>query len=1007
MVSNESFKNRRPPSLTEPQGPHIGCAESYANMSGKIHALAPTFWARLFGVVGTPYRAIEIQARSLCIDRQQCVEQVAYEDIRGVCIESHLFWRRLIVETNTGQMLTFGGLNANAIVDFTKAFDTALANFRQAQQLIEVSRPALERCFEQVRGLVRGECYAARCLVESALAQIATLDIVLGLSVDLLPPEPTLHTKIEILKRFPNEYEELCADANEKFIDRELHTFADYFDTIEKNPLTEMQRRAVVTHEDNTLVIAGAGSGKTSVILAKTGYLLKRRLATPKQLLLLAFNKKAAQEMVDRIEERLHVKVEARTFHALGLSIIADVEGKKPSLSVLAEDIFRLQQFIQNCVTSLLEDQEHYATVISYFQSFFMPYKSHFDFEKIGDYWDYLKTKELRSLNGDLCRSFEECEIANFFSLQGIQYEYERPYEFDTATVEYRQYKPDFYLTDYGIYVEHFAVDENGNSPFDSGAQRYGEGVQWKRELHKAQKTKLVETYSYQKQQGTLLTELERNLKLLGVEFNPISPDEALRILRKNKRIDSLSEIAATFLGHFKGNGYTPDGLMAHAEQYGLSNPRLQAFIKLFEPILERYHASLAKTGELDFNDMIIRAARYVESGRYRSPFTCILVDEFQDISAGRAKLIQALAHQNRMYRLFCVGDDWQAIYRFAGSDIAIMRSFKEHFGFTATVKLDRTFRFNDKIESVASRFVLRNPAQIAKTVITQSKATAQTVFLHQPRHKDDLVIPKAISMIRDDAKRRGLRQANVMLLGRYQFEYDGLSLSELRSKAPELSFEVSTVHRAKGLEADYVIVLGLRKAVYGFPSEVADDPLLNVVLSSPEPFPHAEERRLFYVALTRARHAVHLIVDRVAPSAFVSELAGGDYQVSPPDGIVAPVHCPQCETGSLVQRTSPNGVFYSCTHYPFCTYKTRPCPQCGAGLMRLEDSHNKQVCTNEKCGHTERLCPNCRGGRLVERQGRYGPFLGCTNYMKGCRYTEKSASKPTLLRGQQRATRE
>lgn len=960
-------------------------------MSGKIHAIAPTFWARLFCLVGASYRAIEIQARSLHIDRQQCVEQVAYDDIRGVWIESHFFWRRLIVETNSGQTLRFGGLNANAIIGFTKAFDTALATFRQTQQLIEASRPALERCFEQVKGLIRGECYVARCLVESALAQIATLDTVLRLSVDLLPPESTLHTKIEILKRFPNEYEALCADANEKFIERELHTFVDYFDSIEKNPLTEMQRRAVVTHEDNTLVIAGAGSGKTSVILAKTGYLLKRRLATPEQLLLLAFNKKAAQEMADRIEERMHVKVEVRTFHSLGLSIIADVEGKKPSLSVLAEDIFRLRKFIQNCVTGLLEDPKYYATVISYFQSFFAPYKSHFDFEKIGEYFDYLKTNELRSLNGELCRSFEECEIANFLLFNGIKYEYERPYNFDTATVKYRQYKPDFYLSDYEIYLEHFAVDENGNSPFDSGIEKkYLKSMQWKRELHLAQNTKLIETYSYQKKQGILLKKLESILKSLGVNFNPISSGEALQILRKHKRIDSFSDIVTTFLDHFKGNGYTIDSLMALATQRGLSNLRFQAFIKLFKPILECYNAHLLKTGELDFNDMIIRAAHYVESGGYRSPFTCILVDEFQDISTGRAKLIKELTRQDRMHRLFCVGDDWQAIYRFAGSDIAIMRSFADHFGFTATVKLDWTFRFNDKIESVASKFVLSNPGQIPKIVMTQSQATNPSVFLHQPRHKDDLVIPRAISMIQDDAKRRGLPKTHVMLLGRYKFEYDGLSLSELRRKAPDVSFELSTVHRAKGLETDYVVLMGLRKAVYGFPSEIADDPLLNVVLSYPEPFPHAEERRLFYVALTRARHAVHLIADRVNPSAFAAELASGSYDVSLLDGMATPVYCPKCETGSLVQQTSSYGVFYSCTHYPFCTYKTRPCPQCGAGLMRLEVGHNKQICTNEKCRHTERLCPKCHSGRLVEREGRYGPFLGCTNYTKGCRYTQK-----------------
>lgn len=945
-------------------------------------------------MIGTPYRSIELQASFLRIEgRGRDDQHVPYENIRAVSLEHHRLWRRLVIETQAGHTREFGGLNAKAAATFGKAFEGALADFQQARYLVKAMRPALEACFLRVRPLIEGKHYVAHCHRETALAEIATLDTLLRLPADLLPDEPILRTKVEVLRQFSTDYKEVCAQANERFIGRELAAFADYFDTIEKNPLTERQRRAVVTHEDNTLVIAGAGSGKTSVILAKTGYLLKRRLAAPEQLLLLAFNRKAAQEMATRIEERLQTDVSVRTFHSLGLHIIAEVEGKKPSLSVLAEDASRLRQFIQSGIADLLNDPQHYATVIQYFQSFFAPYKSHADFETVGDYWDYLKTNELRSLQGDLCRSFEECEIANFLFLNGIRYEYERPYEFDTATVEHRQYKPDFFLTDYGIYLEHFAVDENGNSPFDTGEERhYAEGVQWKRELHAAQDTKLIETYSYQKRQGTLLTELGRSLQSLGVAFRPVSPDEALRVLREQKRIDAFSDMTATFLGHFKSNGYTTDGLMMHAAQYGLVSPRLQAFLKLFKPLLARYDAHLAQRGELDFNDMIIRAARYVESGRYRSPFTCILVDEFQDISVGRAKLIKALAGQDRANRLFCVGDDWQAIYRFSGSDIAIMRSFADHFGFTATVKLDRTFRFNDRIESVASRFVLSNPGQIAKTVTAESKEAAPAVFVHQPRQKGDLVVADAVGMIRDDAKRRSLSRATVMLLGRYQFEHDGLSLSQLQRQAPELSFEANTVHRAKGLEADYVIVLGLRKAVYGFPSEVADDPLLNVVLSSPEPFPHAEERRLFYVALTRARHAVHLIADRVAPSSFVSELASGDYDVSCPEGIATPVSCPECHTGLLVQRTSPHGVFYSCSHYPFCPYKARPCPQCGTGVMRLEKARNAQVCTNGRCHHTEQLCPICRTGRMVERRGKYGPFLGCTNYAKGCRHTEKLA---------------
>ncbi|MTV28710.1 AAA family ATPase, partial [Nitriliruptoraceae bacterium ZYF776] len=120
------------------------------------------------------------------------------------------------------------------------------------------------------------------------------------------------------------------------------------------------------------------------------------------------------------------------------------------------------------------------------------------------------------------------------------------------------------------------------------------------------------------------------------------------------------------------------------------------------------------------------RATGHVEAGRYRSPYRHILVDEFQDISLGRARLIKALKRQHPDARLFAVGDDWQSIYRFAGSDIHIMRNFGREFGGTfagtkdvhCTIDLGRTFRSVDKIALSAQKFVLRNPAQITKTVV-------------------------------------------------------------------------------------------------------------------------------------------------------------------------------------------------------------------------------------------------------------------------------------------------
>ncbi len=170
------------------------------------------------------------------------------------------------------------------------------------------------------------------------------------------------------------------------------------------------------------------------------------------------------------------------------------------------------------------------------------------------------------------------------------------------------------------------------------------------------------------------------------------------------------------------------------------------------------------------------------------------------------------------------------------------------------------------------------------------------------------------------------------------------------------------------------------------------DDPILNAVLSEKEEYPHAEERRLFYVALTRARHAVHLVVDRSSPSSFIFELTkyGGLIEFLGGTGFET-VNCPSCKTGELVQRTSQYGLFYGCTNYPLCEYKADACKKCGLGLLVNDRSKGYFTCINPRCSHIERPCPRCRTGRLVERKGKYGPFLGCTNYYgQGCKYTEQ-----------------
>ena len=784
------------------------------------------------------------------------------------------------------------------------------------------------------------------------------------------------------LREAPDQFRQA---ANQRYIENEKVQFKEFFDTLESNPLTEAQRLAVIAHEHNVLTIAGAGSGKTSVIVAKAGYLLKKDLCKPEQLLLLAYNKSAADELSQRIKERVGIEVRATTFHALGLGILGEVDGLKPSLTRFAE-AGELKTLIRELILDLIRNPATVKLVRAYFQSFFAPYKSDTEFATLGDYYDYIRDNNLLTLKGERVKSYEEIEIANFLCLNGIAYEYERKYEHPVADAAHRQYQPDFYLTDHGIYIEHFGIGRDGATAPHVDRASYAAGMAWKRQTHLQHGTTLIETYSYEKRDGTLLSGLTAKLEQRGIQLRPITAEELGAILAKSEYLDPFSELVATFLGHFKGGGHSIKGIRARAQQRQRPDSRLDAFLNVFASILDRYEQRLKQDQGIDFNDMIIRAAEHAESGRYRSPYTHILVDEFQDISSGRARFVKALVKQEPNHRLFCVGDDWQAIYRFAGSDIGLMRNFEEHFGWAERVALDRTFRFNNRLEAVATRFILCNPSQIKKTIRAQATVAGPRVFIHRPERKQGDVV---LQILKDLVKEKDAPR-EILFLGRYRFLEDGLAWSAMRQIYPGIQMRFQTVHRAKGQQADYVIVLGMQAGKYGFPSEVADDPLLGVVLSEPEGFAHAEERRLFYVAITRARHAVHLIADYTRPSVFLNEIMRYDEVRVIGKATSEPAHCPVCKTGILQLQSGSKGAFYGCSHYPLCTYTANPCSRCQTGLLVLQDGARRYVCNNTNCRHTERICPRCETGRLVERKGRNGPFLGCANFSKtGCRYTE------------------
>ena len=793
---------------------------------------------------------------------------------------------------------------------------------------------------------------------------------------------------LQSVRGFLADPEAARSTANEAFLAEELERASAFLDGVESRPLTDEQRRAVAVDDDRNLIAAAAGSGKTSVMVAKAGWLIEKGARRPEELLLLAFARNARDELEERVAKQLGPTargVKVRTFHELGLSIIGEAEGRRPTLAKVAEDRAALSDALKSIIGELLEDAKHGRALVRWLAYGFTPYRSEHEFRTQGEYWDYVRSHEIRTLRGDLVKSFEECRIANFLYLHGVAYEYERPYEHETASAKMSQYRPDFYLSESGIYIEHFALSDSGETPPFIDQAKYTASRDWKLELHAQHGTTLIQTFSYEQRAGKLMDNLARKLREHEVVLNPIPTEEAFAVLNEQGRVAPFTDLVATFLQHLKGSRLSLDEVSQRAASCG-DPRRTEAFLRVFRPIFDRYEARLSRSGEIDFHDMINRATVLVTRGAYGSPYGYILVDEFQDISPGRAALLKALLDQSDSVQLFAVGDDWQAIYRFAGADIAVMRGFEAEFGCGARSDLETTFRCSEGVSAVATRFVLDNPAQIRRTVRTRRKVDGPGVWIGLAGEDGAPPLREALERIAGHTSADQGRPG-VLLLGRYRHLRP--DMRRLARAHPSLDLSYSTVHGAKGLEDDYVVVLGLCAGRYGFPSEMADDPLLDLVLAESEGHPNAEERRLLYVALTRARYRAYLLVEGGEPSVFVKELMAQDGVETFGRALGLDVPCCECTTGHLVRRQGEGGkTFYGCSNYPYCERTEGACPDCGEGLQVREG----EMVRCQRCGSSAGACPSC-DGVLRERRGRYGPFLGCSNY-PSCGYTRENRQR-------------
>lgn len=788
-----------------------------------------------------------------------------------------------------------------------------------------------------------------------------------------------------------------------RYLESQLVAYADFFDRVESNPLTLKQRLACVTDDDNNLLLAGAGTGKTSVMVGRAGYLLESGQAAAKDILLLAYGSDAATEMNQRIKLKLgNDAIKASTFHSLGLHIISQVEGRAPSICPWVADGKAKQSWVNQALESLLLNEQYRQKIVAYFSRYYYVEQHAFDFKILGDYLEYLSANDIRSLKGEQVKSFGELYIANWLFCSGIDYRYQQRYQHKVSDPDFRAYQPDFYLPEYDLYIEYYGIDEQGNTASYIDREQYQASMAWKSAIHRQYNTPLIELFYYQHQKGELLARLQQELSSAAVKCEPLPDDVILATLRESGRITELATLFTTLIGLTKSACLDETGLQQAIA--GSADPRQSAkAFELLQPVLDLYQQHLSRHDLIDFEDMIARALAYLDQGKFSSPWRYIMVDEFQDISEPRARLVRALRNSNAQCSLFCVGDDWQAIYRFSGSDVRLTTGFSEYFGPAAITALDLTFRFNNSIGEVATRFVTQNPGQLSKQIgslVSVSKPAVSVVRCgaQQSSSATDRALEQVLTALskqvtdkqvtdKQAAAKQAAKPASVYLLARFRFQLpDRQALAQLKARYGNLEIECLSLHGSKGREADYVVLLAVAGGKHGFPSTKQIPPLVEALLPQGEGYAFAEERRLFYVALTRARHRVYVLADMAKVSPFVTELIDNNYDIELDEfetsfarRLMAQMSCVRCDSGSLIERPGKFGAFYACSNYPRCDHKERGCATCGSPMIR-ERVKGFKVCLNEGCDNEIPLCDAC-GAEMYLRDGPRGKFWGCRNY--------------------------
>ena len=541
-------------------------------------------------------------------------------------------------------------------------------------------------------------------------------------------------TPSETISKFINDFgriNKLVKQHNDGVITFLLDTHRDFFDHCLKYPLDKQQRRSIVSEEDNCLVVSSAGSGKTSSIVGKVKYLTEIKGIAPERILLISYTNKAAAELTERMATN---GLKGYTFHKLAIDIIGKTTGTKPSICDNTDSLF------VDIYHKLLDKSSFKKSIVEYF----------IDYQTNEADWEQRKNErreqlseqknvQLKAMFPDMdgraiyVRSEQEQKICFALSSLGVKFRYEEPYEHQLADEMHSQYRPDFsiYFKQGGvtkrIYLEHFGVDEHGLVPawfakdkgitYEEANQKYNDGITWKKAAHEKFGTQLLVTSSADFHYSDIRDKLRKLLAEAGVPIQEKTDEELYDLVlpKGSKQEKAFIRLVVTFVTLVKSSCKSVKEVLKQAKN--ADDERSVFIIKnIFQPVYERYINALSDSNQIDFTDAILQATEICRTS-HPVEYDYIIVDEFQDISVDRYNFLKVLREGNPPAKLYCVGDDWQSIYRFSGSDMALFNQFPEYFGTTEINKIETTYRFGEPLVSLSSNFIQRNKAQIQKNI--------------------------------------------------------------------------------------------------------------------------------------------------------------------------------------------------------------------------------------------------------------------------------------------------